>query len=300
MRRLTQRAAFLARGGTVVQVDPLLPPVDSMVTGPEVHPDNLTITVAVGASLFDDRFGLASVKPAHLTEMAQFPNDALDPNQCHGDLLLPPGSDKQTTDTIRNMLGFKDGTSNIDARDRQAMQELAWVGPTRTAEPTWTHDGSYLVVRLIRSLVERWDRTPLQEQQSIIGREKSSGAPLGMTHERDVPDFAADPRGHAVKLDAHIRLANPRTDQTRANLIMRRPYNYDRGIDSAGRMDMGLLFCCYQADLAAGFVTVQNRLNGEALEEYIKPVGGGYFFALPGVRDADDHLGRAMMDSVRV
>lgn len=335
MRLLTERAAFLMRGGAVEQVDPLLPPVDSMVAGPEVHPDNLTITVAVGASLFDDRFGLASVKPAHLVEMAQFPNDALDPAQCHGDLLLqicgntqatvihalrdivkhtpdllsprwkmdgflPPGSDKQTTDTVRNMLGFKDGTSNIDARDRQAMEELVWVGPTRTAEPTWTHDGSYLVVRLIRSLVERWDRTPLQEQQSIIGREKASGAPLGMTHERDVPDFAADPRGRAVKLDAHIRLANPRTDQTRANLIMRRPYNYDRGIDSAGRMDMGLLFCCYQADLAAGFVTVQNRLNGEALEEYIKPVGGGYFFALPGVRDADDHLGRAMMDSVRV
>ena len=334
MRLLSARAAFLARGGMVAQVDPLLPPVDSLVMGPQVHPDNLTITVAVGASLFDHRFGLAPVRPVHLAEMKQFPNDALDPAQCHGDLMLqicgntqatvihalrdivkhtpdlmsprwkmngflPPGSDKQTTDTIRNMLGFKDGTSNLDGRDEQAMNELVWVGPTRTAEPAWTHDGSYLVVRLIRNLVERWDRTPLQEQQSIIGRDKASGAPLGMTDERDVPDFAADPRGHAVKLDAHIRLANPREAQTRANLIMRRPYNYDRGIDSAGRMDMGLLFCCYQADLAAGFITVQNRLNGEALEEYIKPVGGGYFFALPGLRDAGDHYGRAMLDSVR-
>ena len=335
MQLLSARVAFLAAGGMVPQADPLLPPVDSLVMGPHVHPDNLTITLAVGASLFDRRFGLATVKPVHLAEMAQFPNDALDPAQCHGDLMLqicgntqatvihalrdivkhtpdllsprwkmdgflPPGSDKQSTDTIRNMLGFKDGTSNIDARDQRAMEALVWVGPDRQAEPGWTHDGSYVVVRLIRNLVERWDRTPLHEQQGIIGREKTTGAAIGLRHEQDVPDFAADPKGHAVKLDAHIRLANPRTPGTRANLIMRRPYNYDRGIDSAGRMDMGLLFCCYQADLAAGFITVQKRLDGEALEEYIKPVGGGYFFALPGLRDADDYYGRAMMASAQI
>ncbi len=43
---------------------------------------------------------------------------------------------------------------------------------------------------------------------------------------------------------------------------------------------MGLLFVCYQHDLVKGFLTVQKRLNGEALEEYVKPIGGGYFFAL--------------------
>ena len=334
LRLLSERAAFLARGGSVPQTDPLLPPVDSLVMGPEIHPDNLTITVAVGAALFDARFGLAKRRPVHLAGMAQFPNDALDPAQCHGDLLLqicansraavihalrdivkhtpdllsprwkmdgflPPNSARQTTDTVRNMLGFKDGTSNIDGRDEAAMDELVWVGPRRSDEPAWTHGGSYLAVRLIRNLVERWDRTPLGEQQSIIGREKTSGAPLGMRHEQDVPDFAADPKGHAVRLDAHIRLANPRTPETRASLILRRPYNYDRGIDSAGRMDMGLLFCCYQADLSTGFLAVQARLNGEALEEYIKPFGGGYFFALPGVRDAADWYGRAMMQTVR-
>ncbi|XPE38583.1 hypothetical protein ACNKHS_06060 [Shigella flexneri] len=34
--------------------------------------------------------------------------------------------------------------------------------------------------------------------------------------------------------------------------------------------------------LGKGFLTVQKRLNGEALEQYVKPIGGGYFFALPG------------------
>ena len=58
---------------------------------------------------------------------------------------------------------------------------------------------------------------------------------------------------------------------------------------------MGLLFICFQSDLSAGFLTVQNRLNGEALEEYIKPVGGGYFFALPGVPDAADSSGQGLL-----
>lgn len=58
---------------------------------------------------------------------------------------------------------------------------------------------------------------------------------------------------------------------------------------------MGLLFVCYQHDLEQGFLTVQKRLNGEALEEYVKPIGGGYFFALPGVKDENDYLGRALL-----
>jgi deferrochelatase/peroxidase EfeB len=60
-------------------------------------------------------------------------------------------------------------------------------------------------------------------------------------------------------------------------------------------MDMGLLFVCFQADLDAGFLSVQARLNGEPLEEYIKPFGGGYFFVLPGVRSAESFLGEDLL-----
>jgi len=66
-----------------------------------------------------------------------------------------------------------------------------------------------------------------------------------------------------------------------------------RGDDSD--LAQGLLFQSVQRDLEAGFAAVQNRLNGEALEEYITPVGGGYFFALPGVPDQDDWYGRALL-----
>ncbi len=329
LRTLTQRAAFLMTGGAVPAIDDHMPPLDSGVLGPVVVPDHLSVTVAVGAGLFDGRFGLAPHRPRHLQDMAAFPNDALDAAHCHGDLLLsfnantaetcihalrdvmkhtpgelairwkaegflPPETIKtQGRDTVRNLLGFKDGTANLDGRDAGLMDRLVWTA--RGAEPAWTEGGTYQVVRLIRMLVERWDRTPLGEQQDIIGRDKTEGAPLGAAREHDEPDYA-DGTG-AIPLDAHIRLANPRTAGTEGSRILRRAYNYSRGLTNAGQLDMGLLFGCFQADLAAGFLAVQERLNGEPLEEYIKPVGGGYFFALPGAATPDDYLGASLIGS---
>ena len=328
---LTERAAFLMRGGPGETADPLLPPPDSGLLGPEVIPDNLTVTVSVGASLFDGRFGLQARRPAALVAMTHFPNDALAEGMTHGDLLvqfcantaettihalrdvlkhcpdllalrwkmegfLPPHTVKSLgRDTVRNLLGFKDGTANLDARDEALMDRQVWVGGG-AGEPAWTRDGSYQVVRLIRCLVERWDRTALAEQQGIIGRDKAVGAPLGKTNERDLPDYGQDPLGERIRLDAHIRLANPRTPDSDASLILRRGYNYSNGLTKAGQLDMGLLFCCFQADLSAGFAAVQARLNGEPLEEYIKPIGGGYFFALPGVAGPDRILGQGLFE----
>ena len=171
----------------------------------------------------------------------------------------------------------------VDGHPLRIFRQAPNAGPRKG----WAAGGSYQVVRIIRNFVERWDRTPLREQDRIFGRHKDSGATLGRIEEHALPDYASDPAGARTPMDAHIRLANPRTPETLSSLILRRGYNYSAGITPSGQLDMGLLFVCYQSDLDAGFVAVQNRLKGEPLEEYIKPVGGGYFYALPGVPGPD-------------
>ena len=68
--------------------DPAYPPVDSGLLGPEPAPDELSVVVSVGASLFDGRYGLADRRPRELVRMPFLANDRLDPERSHGDLLL--------------------------------------------------------------------------------------------------------------------------------------------------------------------------------------------------------------------
>ena len=305
--------------------DPAYPPLHTGAVGNPPPPADLSVVVSGGASLFDDRYGLADRKPLALEKMSFLANDRLDLERSHGDLLLTVtsahedinlfalrqlmratrgtlalhwmlgGFDRRTRAARaeagkRNLMGFVDGTSNLDPSDDSVMDRYVWVQPDDD-EPAWTVGGTYHVVRVIRMLVEFWDRTRLSEQESIIGRRKESGAPLGGEIETDVPDYSADTDGEVTSLDAHIRLANPRTAETEGDLIFRTGLSFSRGFDGDGQLDQGLAFVSFQRRLSQFLNTREARLAGEPLEEYIVPEGGGFYFALPGLADDGEFLG---------
>jgi deferrochelatase/peroxidase EfeB len=322
LQTVTDRARFLTAGGTPPDLGVSQPPSDSDVLGPVIPADGLTVTMSVGSTLFDDRYGLASNKPLKLTPMEAFPDDSLEPAFLGGDLLLQLcanhpdtihhairditkhtrggmqlswkmegyNSPPRPSGTSRNLLGFKDGTANPTG---DLASDLVWVDDPK--EPAWAHNGSYVVVRLIRMLVEFWDRVSINEQETMFGRRRDTGAPLDGTSEFDTPNYKADPNGSVIPLDSHIRLANPRTHATANQRLIRRSYNYDLGVDVNGNLQTGHIFICYQQDVERQFATVQQRLIGEPLIDYVQPFGGGYFFTLPGVRDASDWYGKGML-----
>ena len=281
-RTLTVRAAFLTKGGTPPPPRPGKPPEQRHLLGPTVLPDDLTVTVALGASLFDGRYGLAPRKPAQLKTMRAFSNDDLDPKITHGDLLVQVCANHRDTvgnamldimrqtrggmrlrwrmDAFRfpprpvgiprDWMGFKDGIANPDTTDASQMNQVVWVQPGRP-EPAWTAGGTYQALRIIRMHLDKWDEVPVEQQERIFGRRKISGAPLYATDpnasdELD-PIYTNDPQGRLTPLDCHIRRANPQTPDTAAtSTILRRSFQYDQSPDEGGNPNIGHTFCCFQ------------------------------------------------------
>jgi deferrochelatase/peroxidase EfeB len=293
----------------------------------------LTLTIGFGPTLFTaadgtDRFGLATRRPAPLTELPAFAGDQLDPAISGGDLCIQAcANDPQvavhavrnlvrlgagvvsvrwsqlgfgrtsSTSTVqttpRNLFGFKDGTRNLKAEDEQKLDRFVWVADGDSGAD-WLAGGTYLVARRIRMLIEPWDTSSLDEQERIIGRTKGVGAPLGQQKEFDPVDFTKQVDGEfAVSEISHVFLAHPENAGT---AILRRGYSFVDGSDGLGRLDAGLFFIAFQRDPETGFVQVQQNLRLDELNEYIRHTSSAVFACPPGVQGDDDWWGRALFE----
>ncbi|WP_375489433.1 iron uptake transporter deferrochelatase/peroxidase subunit [uncultured Jatrophihabitans sp.] len=323
-------AAQMTKGLEIgaVETAPQAPPID---TGEAVGlgASQLTVTVGFGPSLFDDRFGLATQRPAALAEIPALPGDALQPQLSGGDLCVQACADDPTVafhvirnfarlargtavmkwsqlgfgrtsstsknqQTERNLLGFKDGTNNIKNQDAHDFDDYVWVG--RETDQAWMTGGSYLVARRIRMLIESWDTDQLSDQENVIGRYKTSGAPLSGKHEFDTVQLEEVRHGTPViPVNAHIRLAAPSTNG--GYKLLRRGYSYTDGIDAqTGLLDAGLFFIAFQKDPRKQFVPIQRKLGShDALNEYIHHTSSALFAVPPGLHEAGDWWGKSLL-----
>ena len=132
--------------------------------------------------------------------------------------------------------------------------------------------------------IEIWDRTPLFDQEAIIGRTKGTGAPLGQVAEFDEPDLHVRGEGGVplIPEDAHIRLASK--EALKGARILRRGYNFTDGTDGLGHLDAGLFFICFNRDSHTQFVPMQRALSTtDRMMEYVEHTGSGLFAVPPGV-----------------
>jgi deferrochelatase/peroxidase EfeB len=324
LARWSAATAVLQQGKPVGAVQPaneVAPPND---TGEAfgLSPASLTVTIGLGPSLFDGRFGLAPHKPAAFSALPTLNGDTLDPKFTGGELSVQACADDPQVcyhavrnlarlgrsvvtpfwavlgfgrasagpgqQTPRNLLGFKDGTRNVET-DAQYSQ-FVWV---KNGDQPWMEGGTYQVVRKIRMLLETWDTDRVGNQQRIIGRHKEEGSPLSGTGEMDTPNFAAKNASGEPVIDPISHVALAARENNGGLMIRRRGYNYTDGLDANGELNAGLLFIAYQNDPRA-FIQLQNRLGGhDLLNEYIRHIGSA-IFAVPPAPEKGHYLAQAL------
>lgn len=315
---------------------PLLAPPEDTGEAFGLSPSRLTITIGFGPGMFsdadgNDRFGIAGRTPAALRELPHFPADDLDPARSGGDLCVQACADdpqvavhairnlarlafgvasvrwsqlgfgrtSSTSDaqtTPRNLFGFKDGTANVKAEQPDLLDQFVWVHPDDSAG-AWMAGGSFLVARRINMHIETWDRTSLQEQEQVIGRDKRAGAPLSGGDEFAAPDFEMSGADDIAIIPptAHVRVAHP--SQNEGTHILRRGYNFADGSDGLGHLDAGLFFLAYTRDPDRHFIPLQTNLaRHDALNEYIVHTGSALFAVPPGV-SAGQYIGQSLFES---
>ncbi|GGJ14644.1 iron uptake transporter deferrochelatase/peroxidase subunit [Streptomyces brasiliensis] len=321
LRRWSQTAERLMAGEPA--------PHDDTDVARDAGPSSLTITFGFGHSFFG-RTGLDKQRPAALDPLPDFSSDRLDKARSDGDLWVQIGADDALVafhalraiqkdagaaarvrwqmngfnrapgatahpTTARNLMGQIDGTRNPKPTDSDFDKRI-FVPASGSTDPGWMANGSYVVVRRIRMLLDDWEKLSSEAQEDVIGRRKSDGAPLsGGTETTEMDLEKADAQGNfAVPVNAHARITRP--DQNGGAAMLRRPFSYHDGFDPDGTPDAGLLFVCWQADPLRGFVPVQRKLDrGDALSQFIRHEASG-LFAVPGGAARGGYVGQQLLE----
>ncbi|CAL9300185.1 iron uptake transporter deferrochelatase/peroxidase subunit [Streptomyces sp. SudanB66_2053] len=293
----------------------------------DAGPSSLTLTFGFGHSFFA-RTGLEKQRPSALDPLPAFSSDRLDRARSEGDLWVQIGADDALVAfhalravqkdagaaarvrwqmngfnrspgatarpmTTRNLMGQVDGTRNPKPGEPDFDKRIF---VPEQGEPAWMANGSYVVVRRIRMLLDDWEKLSHAEQEGVIGRRKADGAPLSGGDETTEMDLEkTDARGNlVVPINAHARITRP--DQNGGAAMLRRPFSYHDGIDADGAPDAGLLFICWQADPLRGFVPVQRKLDrGDALTPFVRHEASG-LFAVPGGAAEGEYVGQALLE----
>ncbi|MGW0546929.1 iron uptake transporter deferrochelatase/peroxidase subunit [Streptomyces altiplanensis] len=297
----------------------------------DAGPSSLTVTFGFGRTFFG-RTGLDGQRPAALDPLPDFSSDHLDARRSNGDLWVQIGSDDALVAfhalraiqreageaarvrwqmngfnrspgataqpmTARNLMGQVDGTGNPKPSEADFDRRIFVPADGSGEGPGWMAGGSYAVVRRIRMLLDDWEKLARGEQEKVIGRRKSDGAPLTGGSETTEPDLEkTGPDGKLViASNAHARISAP--EQNGGAAMLRRPFSYHDGIAADGTPDAGLLFVCWQADPLRGFVPVQRKLDrGDALSPFIRHEASGLFAVPGGARDGE-YVGQRLLES---
>ncbi|MEV6016614.1 iron uptake transporter deferrochelatase/peroxidase subunit [Streptomyces sp. NPDC051997] len=293
----------------------------------DAGPSSLTVTFGFGHSFFA-RTGLEKQRPVALDPLPDFSSDRLDKGRSDGDLWVQigandalvafhalraiqkdagaaarvrwqmngfnrsPGATAEPM-TARNLMGQIDGTRNPKPSESDFDGRI-FVPASGT--PAWMANGSYAVVRRIRMLLDDWEKLSGKAQEDVIGRRKSTGAPLSGGTETTAMDLdKTDADGNpVVPVNAHARITRP--DQNGGAAMLRRPFSFHDGIGADGTPDAGLLFVCWQADPVRGFVPVQRKLDrGDALSTFIRHESSG-LFAVPGGAAEGEYVGQRLLE----
>ncbi len=283
---------------------------------------DLTLTVGVGpGALGADRFGEG---PPGFAEVPAMTHDRLEERWSGGDLCVTVagrdgtsvahavrrmvadaepfarlrwrqvgswnGTDPEgRAQTGRNLFGQVDGSGN-PRPGTELFDDTVWIDEGRWAGATT------MVLRRIRMDLDTWDELTRDEQERSVGRRLSDGAPLTGGEELDDLDLTAESQGRlVVPRDAHSRRSHPSLHGGRR--IFRKGANYTREVDTprGARVESGLLFASYQADLTDQFVPLQRSLDElDQLNEWTTAIGSAVFVVLPGFEDGS-WLGESLL-----